>query len=129
MYYNVFKNSIENAGLKLEHNIDITQDSIFVIGNYIFDFPNSTLIYKNEKINIKEEEAKVLYYFSKNQNKLIHINDIKIPIKREDIFHPFEYKIGIINQLKKHISKDKRIKFEKIQIDRHSYYIKLKCCE
>ncbi len=125
MYTKAFSKIIKEASLMVKYDFDLDNDSVAVIGKYVFDFSHQTLILENDKTQLSEDESVILYQLAKNQNHFIGLGDFMVYYKGEDRMYSTSRVKKIIGKLKKYLSKDKRIKFEIKPISRYVSYFKL----
>lgn len=124
MFTSAFAKLIKDASLKVKYDFDLANDSIVVVGKYVFDFSHQTLILDSDKTQLSEDESVILYQLAKNLNHFIDLGDFAMHYKGEDRRYSGLRVKKIIERLKKYLSKDKRIKFEEKNIPRADLYYK-----
>lgn len=114
--------SIEELVLKIEVFLkrskvvssEKNSNTIFYLGNYVFDYANLTLTHGQEKQQLTQREADVLNYFCQNLRKVLRRDEILMNIWGDD-----DYFIGrsldvFISRLRKYLKNDPRISIENI---------------
>jgi DNA-binding response OmpR family regulator len=114
--------SIEELVLKIEiflKRSKVTQSdknvvSQFYVGDYVFDYTNLTLKYREEKTQLTQREADVLKYFCQNMNHVLRRDDILMNVWGDD-----DYFIGrsldvFISRLRKYLKNDANVTIENI---------------
>lgn len=65
----------------------IAEPEVIRLGNYDFDYANLTLVSPNEKKQLTQREADLLYFFATNPNKILKREDILLQVwGKEDYF-------------------------------------------
>lgn len=81
----------------------IAEPEVIRLGNYDFDYANLTLVSPNEKKQLTQREADLLYFFATNPNKILKREDILLQVwGKEDYFLGRSMDV-FITKIRKHI--------------------------
>lgn len=111
--------------LKRKNIVMVEKNSVFSIGEYVFDYGDLTLNYKEENKRLTQKEADLLVYLYKNKTRLIKRSEILKKIWKQDDYFAGRSMDVFISRLRKYLSKDKSIEIENI----HGVGFKFKCAE
>ncbi|MFV0222213.1 response regulator transcription factor [Empedobacter falsenii] len=98
----------------LRRNYPISEE-IFLIGTYVFNRNQLTLSFKDEFFQLTEKETELLFYFIRNNQKLVTRKEIL-----ETIWDENDYFMGrsldvFMTRLRKYFQNDETIKFESVR--------------
>ncbi|MFV0155230.1 response regulator transcription factor [Empedobacter falsenii] len=98
----------------LRRNYPISEE-IFLIGTYVFNRNQLTLSFKDEFFQLTEKETELLFYFIRNNQKLVTRKEIL-----ENIWGENDYFMGrsldvFMTRLRKYFQNDETIKFESVR--------------
>ncbi len=121
--------SIEELVLKIEiflkrkKIVKEENNSVFTIGDYVFDFANLILKINDESKRLTQKEADLLMYLIKNKKRLIKRSEILKKIWKQDDYFAGRSMDVFISRLRKYLSKDEKISISNI----HGIGFKLRC--
>jgi DNA-binding response OmpR family regulator len=98
----------------LKRNYPISEE-VFLIGTYVFNRNQLTLSFKDEFFQLTEKETELLFYFIRNNQKLVTRKEIL-----ETIWGKNDYFMGrsldvFMTRLRKYFQNDETIKFESVR--------------
>ncbi|MCA4780742.1 response regulator transcription factor [Empedobacter stercoris] len=98
----------------LRRNYPISEE-IFLIGTYVFNRNQLTLSFKDEFFQLTEKETELLFYFIRNNQKLVTRKEILETIWGEDDYFMGRSLDVFMTRLRKYFQNDETIKFESVR--------------
>lgn len=98
----------------LRRNYPISEE-IFLIGTYVFNRNQLTLSYKDEFFQLTEKETELLFYFIRNNQKLVTRKEILETIWGENDYFMGRSLDVFMTRLRKYFQNDETIKFESVR--------------
>jgi len=109
--------------LRRKKVISEEKKTTFAIGDYIFEYSDLLLKYKDEKKRLTQKEADLLVYLITNRKRLIKRSEILKKIWKQDDYFAGRSMDVFISRLRKYLAKDEKIKIRNI----HGVGFKLRC--
>lgn len=98
----------------LRRNYPISEE-IFLIGTYVFNRNQLTLSFKDEFFQLTEKETELLFYFIRNNQKLVTRKEILETIWGENDYFMGRSLDVFMTRLRKYFQNDETIKFESVR--------------
>jgi DNA-binding response OmpR family regulator len=111
--------------LKRKKVISEEKKTTFSIGEYVFEYSDLLLKYKDERKRLTQKEADLLVYLITNRKRLIKRSEILKKIWKQDDYFAGRSMDVFISRLRKYLSKDENIKIRNI----HGVGFKLRCSD
>lgn len=117
--------SIEELTLRIEvclkhtrkqelHAQNKKNENIFILGTYQFDYPNLSLIHKEETLVLTQKEAEVLRLFCINPNHVLKREEILKPIWGNDSYFSGRSLDVFISKIRKYLQRDNTIEITNV---------------
>lgn len=98
----------------LKRNYPISEE-VFLIGTYVFNRNQLTLSFKDEFFQLTEKETELLFYFIRNNQKLVTRKEILETIWGENDYFMGRSLDVFMTRLRKYFQNDETIKFESVR--------------
>ncbi|MFV0170114.1 response regulator transcription factor [Empedobacter falsenii] len=98
----------------LRRNYPISEE-IFLIGTYVFNRNQLTLSFKDKFFQLTEKETELLFYFIRNNQKLVTRKEILETIWGENDYFMGRSLDVFMTRLRKYFQNDETIKFESVR--------------
>ncbi|MFV0164091.1 response regulator transcription factor [Empedobacter falsenii] len=98
----------------LRRNYPISEE-IFLIGTYVFNRNQLTLSFKDEFFQLTEKETELLFYFIRNNQKLVTRKEILETIWGENDYFMGRSLDVFMTRLRKYFQHDKNVRFESVR--------------
>jgi DNA-binding response OmpR family regulator len=105
----VFRIEVCLKHTKNSQNNDRVNDKHYIIGKYLFDYPNFMLSCEGENLLLTQKEAEVLKLFCLNKSQVLKREEILQPIWGNDSYFSGRSLDVFISKLRKYLQKDSNI--------------------
>lgn len=94
--------------------VSSTEPEAIILGKYRFEPHNLRLIFGDEEISLTQREAELLDFLIKNRSRVVKRSDILEKIWGQDDYFLGRSLDVFISRLRKHLSRDEKLKIENI---------------